>query len=612
MTYLSFSAHLQTGDADFDSGISDLMVVPGGTGIDLFAVSGAVEGGLTQYPIGADGLAATPRTYVQGMSGVSGVGPQMMLTGDPATPLLWLSGTGPGAVHSYGFQDDGSLAPPVAVSGIAAGSPGLPLIAAVADRVVLGAPRLDGVTVYTRTGTALGNPVPVPDSDTSFLAGPVAIGTATVGAASFAIVASPPERGISVIDIGAGVPHVTDAFSSAGAVALMQPTALASAEVDGTTYVIAGSMPQTGGSGALTSFALTGTGRIGVADHVLDTRDTRFGQVQAVEAASIGDRVYVAAAGGDDGLSLFALAPDGRLLHLESIADSTETGLGGVTAMAFDAGAELALYVASESEPGVSRFVVEGAADGVTDYGTAGVDRIAGGNDGDWLFGQEGDDAIAGGGGNDLISDGSGADQLSGGSGGDVFYLSYDQAADMITDFDPAQDRIDLSDWRHAQDPSELTMVANGTGGMTILYREEVLTLIPAEGVTLDEETVRDAVLFDGARLWEPPPDLCPWIRPDGEVVLLQPLTLPGPGLFGSDFLFGLPDFPPPQGPRFGEGHVDLPWEGEGHPGAWGDDADPEAFGQMRDWADPGGGTDPDAPDFGVLNVLLEHSGLLI
>lgn len=60
------------------------------------------------------------------------------------------------------------------------------------------------------------------------------------------------------------------------------------------------------------------------------------------------------------------------------------------------------------------------------------------------IDGTPGDDNLAGGDGNDTINGGLGNDTLSGGAGADIFQLRGAEGQDLILDFDPAQDRLDL------------------------------------------------------------------------------------------------------------------------------------------------------------------------
>ncbi|WP_084250374.1 calcium-binding protein [Sphingomonas mali] len=78
--------------------------------------------------------------------------------------------------------------------------------------------------------------------------------------------------------------------------------------------------------------------------------------------------------------------------------------------------------------------------------GGSGDDIIDGNEDSDSLWGGSGADVMRGGQGDDLIIGGHGADTLTGGDGRDVFgYASLRDTNDIITDFVPGTDRIDLS-----------------------------------------------------------------------------------------------------------------------------------------------------------------------
>jgi parallel beta-helix repeat protein len=89
--------------------------------------------------------------------------------------------------------------------------------------------------------------------------------------------------------------------------------------------------------------------------------------------------------------------------------------------------------------------------------GTAGNDSLTGTEGNDTLLGGAGADSLNGAGGADRIDGGAGADTLTGGAGADTFvfasrldsYRNYNtdgaNLGDLITDFNVAQDRIDLS-----------------------------------------------------------------------------------------------------------------------------------------------------------------------
>ena len=106
---------------------------------------------------------------------------------------------------------------------------------------------------------------------------------------------------------------------------------------------------------------------------------------------------------------------------------------------------------------GSDRISGEGGADSLSGggghdrlWGGDGDDRLSGGKGNDRLVGGAGSDTLLGGSGADRLIGGPGADELRGGGGADVFVFnaareSRPGAADVIADFAPGTDRIDLS-----------------------------------------------------------------------------------------------------------------------------------------------------------------------
>jgi hypothetical protein len=77
--------------------------------------------------------------------------------------------------------------------------------------------------------------------------------------------------------------------------------------------------------------------------------------------------------------------------------------------------------------------------------GGKGNDRLEGGTGNDRLVGGDGRDRLIGGNGNDVLVGGAGNDLLTGGAGRDVFvFTALSERTDRISDFDPANDLIDL------------------------------------------------------------------------------------------------------------------------------------------------------------------------
>lgn len=77
--------------------------------------------------------------------------------------------------------------------------------------------------------------------------------------------------------------------------------------------------------------------------------------------------------------------------------------------------------------------------------GNRGADSLSGGSGNDLLRGGKGDDRIDGGAGDDTIHAGTGSDTLSGGAGRDVFAFKAGDEANLVLDFNLAEDRIELA-----------------------------------------------------------------------------------------------------------------------------------------------------------------------
>lgn len=77
-------------------------------------------------------------------------------------------------------------------------------------------------------------------------------------------------------------------------------------------------------------------------------------------------------------------------------------------------------------------------------FGQSGADALYGGFGDDRLFGGSGADLLSGGWGRDRISGGSGNDTLSGGGGADTFVFAQGLGRDVIRDFTPGEDQIQL------------------------------------------------------------------------------------------------------------------------------------------------------------------------
>ena len=108
-------------------------------------------------------------------------------------------------------------------------------------------------------------------------------------------------------------------------------------------------------------------------------------------------------------------------------------------------------------------LILAGAGNDIV-TGGSGDDLLYGHAGADVLRGDAGADTLMGGAGNDRLEGGAGDDVLRGGDGADTFVFSAGQ--DIITDFDPAVDRIvlDARLWTGLTTPADLLMLYGQVG----------------------------------------------------------------------------------------------------------------------------------------------------
>ena len=270
-----------------------------------------------------------------------------------------------------------------------------------------------------------------------------------------------------------------------------EPAAMAAVQIDGLTYLVLGAT----GSSSLTVLRLDVGGVLSVVDHVIDTLDTRFAGVQAVATVAVDGRAYVLAGGADDGVNLFAMMPDGRLVLLSTVLDGPGLGMTNITALTVQASAGgLDVFVAGEGA-GITRLRVDLGMLSTPQTGTASADMLTGGVAGDQLYGGAGADLLNGVAGRDILSDGDGSDTLTGGADADIFVMSADGATDTITDFQLGVDRIDLSEWGRVYDLTGLTWLVR-SDGFALSFGGETLEVQTSNGMALSAASFVAADFF--------------------------------------------------------------------------------------------------------------------
>ncbi|UXU75119.1 MULTISPECIES: calcium-binding protein [unclassified Paracoccus (in: a-proteobacteria)] len=219
-----------------------------------------------------------------------------------------------------------------------------------------------------------------------------------------------------------------------------QPSHIAVLQVGGVPYVVVASAQ----SSSLTTFRLTYDGELQPIDHVIDELGTRFQAATAMATLMLDGRAFIFVGGGDDGLSIFTLLPDGRLLHLQTLIDTDGQTLADVSAIsAAVVNGRIVLLVASHTEAGLTQFVFEPGPIGLTRV--VGADVQTGTAGSDLMMASAATTALEGGAGDDILIAGSAPLRMTGGPGADIFVAREVNGKITVSDFEPGIDQLDLS-----------------------------------------------------------------------------------------------------------------------------------------------------------------------
>ena len=361
-----------------------------------------------------------------------------------------------------------------------------------------------GITLFEQTGPrALTERAFYPDT-AGLLAGGIA-GMAVVGTGGrqFLYAASTAEHGVQGWEIGAaGALSALAPMGIAEGLPVQGVSALRSVTVGGETFLLAAAA----GSNSLSVLSIDGDGGLGIVDHVIDDLGTRFDGALVLDVLVAEDRAFILAAGADAGISLLTLMPGGRLLHLATLADTAATALTHVSAIEMmRVGSEIQAMVTAGGEAGATLLRVNLAGAGSRIAGTAATVTGTAGHDLIWRASGAG--LLDGGAGDDILIDGPGRDSLRGGAGADVFVLTADGEEDTILDFDPTQDRIDLSLWPWLRSTAQLSVTQTANGAV-IDYGAERLVIVTAGLTPLTAAQVRALPLLPLTRIHlDPPPE---------------------------------------------------------------------------------------------------------
>ena len=350
---------------------------------------------------------------------------------------------------------------------------------------------------FDTDGTFLGQSLLASPPD-SYAAQISAMATAEISGTTYLLSASSSGNGMTSWTVGMdGDLTAVESLGTDEGLWVNAPAAMAVATVGEGTYVVLASA----GSGTLSVMEIADDGSLIIREHILDTLETRFAGVTALEIIDHNGQTYVIAGGADDGLTIFVLLEGGQLMPRASIEDTVDIGLDNISAItSLGRGQGLDIYVASSSEPGVTQLRFDTGVAGVTATATLAGGVLAGTAGADVLQGHDAADLIDGGAGADIIRDGAGSDTLAGGAGADVFILSQDGVIDTITDFVVGEDKIDLSLWPLLRDISQLA-ISLRSDGMEISYGAETLIVQSADGLPIDYRELTTSDLIGVTRL---------------------------------------------------------------------------------------------------------------
>lgn len=317
----------------------------------------------------------------------------------------------------------------------------------------------------------------------------VSLRSAIVDGREFVLVACKVENTLSsyLRDPSSGHLIAFDSLGASDGVGINAPTAMEVVQMGGESFVILASA----GTSSLTVMRLGADGSLNPTDHLLDTGATRFASVQAMTAVTVGDHAFVIAGGGDHGLTLFALLPDGTLLALDTVADNALTALHNVSSLsAVVVGDTLHVFAGSQRDAGMNHFTLSLDQLGQRLYGTAGqASVITGTARNDILIAMADGDTLIGGGGNDILVAGPGTTTMRGGDGADIFVMRAGSGPTHILDFEAGTDRVDLSDWPMLRYAGQLTFTTTANGAR-IEYRDMVVHITSSDGRPLSIEDV--------------------------------------------------------------------------------------------------------------------------
>ncbi|KIC40498.1 hcalcium-binding protein [Ruegeria sp. ANG-R] len=485
---LQFERVVATGTAALDSGIGDTALKTFNGETYLYSTTGR-GGGIVSWHL-VEG--ASPQEQDQQYFGASithqvgRIGTPVHLAGNDRLILDVDTATG---LVGYSLNADGTIGALQETGGLTGGgdiASAVQMTIGTSNLLVLAHEDTDQIGSYRINGDGSLSPA------NSVAASATVLKTLQSGSNHFVITADTAGNTISsyTVNQGTGALSEVDGNEAIRTLGINTPTAVEAVQAYGKSWVVVAGV----GSNSLSVLELASNGQLKPADHVLDTLHTRFASVQDIAAVQVEGRVFVVAGGGDDGITLFTMTPDGQLVHMDSFADTLDSGLQNVqTISVAPVGDELQIFAASQQDAGLTQLSVSIADLGLVaeGYGT-----VTGTAQGDMLSGGILDTTLHGGAGDDILITGTSATTMTGGAGADTYVIRESSGPTVITDFQAGIDRLDLSDYPFLRTPAQLDFTSTAQGAR-ISYRDEVIELHSDTGATLTSEQVFGAG-FDG------------------------------------------------------------------------------------------------------------------
>ncbi|MEX0971111.1 MAG: M10 family metallopeptidase C-terminal domain-containing protein [Paracoccaceae bacterium] len=462
-------------------GCNSLEILTIGTRSFVIA-AGEADGRLSSYEIMADG-SLQPRADVllSATSGTQSVRDLSSYTVDGVSFVI-PAGRYDDNTTIYRVEGDGSLTPTASYS--------------FANLVsVCGTTTAAGTFVYTVTSAGGGVGVAQLNSNgtlsnISFMADSAALALNDVSAMchanlhgkDFMFAASTFDAGVQSFRVGAGGALGAGMLRDDSEIGFFNPTAMVAVQIDQRGFVVMGSA----GTDELVVMRVSQGGKMKVVDRMVDTNETRFEQVSTMKLFHHEGHDFILAGGSDDGFSILHIDYRGRLHLVTTIADDFDTTLNNIDDIEIASiGGRIFIFAASSSEHGFTQF--ELVLDiGETINGGRGRDVLVGTAGNDILNGYGGRDEIYGHGGDDILIDGRGTDRLYGGTGADIFRFRDDGKRDFIMDFEIGIDRIDLSDYAMLYSIYGIEIQSRKNGAL-LTYRDDEIRIFTMDVSSLTE-----------------------------------------------------------------------------------------------------------------------------